>query len=145
MKVPYFGEAVKSFFNKPITEKYPQEKVELPEKFRGKIKFNEQNCVGCGMCIRVCSPGAITKSVENVSDGQKITMHFDLSSCTFCSMCADFCPRKTIELTEEYSMVTTDRKSLYVEGSFIKKIIPKPNVKNDSSTNQPKPGKAADS
>lgn len=129
MKVPYMKEAFKNLFKPPVTEKYPFVKIQTPEHFRGKIKYNPDTCLGCGMCIRVCSPGAITKTVENVEGGQKITMHFNLGSCTFCQMCADFCPKKSIELTQEYSMVTTNKDDLFVEGSFIKKLPPRPPVK----------------
>lgn len=129
MKIPYIKDAFKNLFKPPVTEKYPFVKIQTPEHFRGKIKYNPDTCLGCGMCIRVCSPGAITKTVENVEGGQKITMHFNLGSCTFCQMCADFCPRKSIELTQEYSMVTTNKENLFVEGSFIKKLPPRPPVK----------------
>ncbi|MFA9397799.1 MAG: 4Fe-4S dicluster domain-containing protein [Clostridiaceae bacterium] len=85
--------------------------------------------MGCGICIRVCSPAAIEKTVEKTEEGQKVTMKFNMGSCTFCQFCADFCPKKAITLSTEYSMVTTDKNSLIFEGSFIKKLPPKPPAK----------------
>lgn len=127
-KVPYIKEAIKSFFQSPVTNKYPYVKPEIPKDFRGKIKFKPELCVGCGMCIRVCSPNAIVKSVKNVDDTQEITLSFDMGSCTFCKMCADFCAKKAIELTEEYSLIGTagNKESLMVSGTFVKKLPPKP-------------------
>lgn len=125
-KVPYIKEAFKSLFKPAITNKYPYVTVEAPENYRGKIVFKADQCVGCGMCIRVCSPASITKAVENVEDGQRITMKFDMGSCTFCGMCADFCGKKAIEFSKEYSMVVTDKDTLTIEGSFCKKLPPKP-------------------
>ena len=73
-----------------------------------------------------CSPGAITKTQKPVEGGQEITMEFDLSSCTFCGMCSDFCPKKTITLTGDSQMVELDKNNFKVSGSFIKKAPPKP-------------------
>ena len=129
---PYIKDALKGFFQIPLTDKYPNEKVDIPQNFRGKISFNSELCVGCGMCMRVCSPQSITKEVKTIEGGQEITMNFDLGSCTFCGMCADFCGKKAIELTEEYSMVSKDKSTLYVSGTFVKKLPPKPPVKPNS-------------
>lgn len=127
MKFPFLGFAIKDLFSKPSTEKYPFVKKEAPEGFRGKIVFHPDRCLACGMCIRVCSPGAITMiKGEKTSEGEKITMEFNLNSCTFCQMCADFCPKKSIELTREYSMIATNKDDLVVSGSFIKKLPQKP-------------------
>lgn len=124
-KVPFFTEAIKNFFKSPVTNKYPAVPVEAPKNYRGKIKFDSALCVGCGMCIRVCSPGAITKTVEKADDGQKITMTFNLGSCTYCGFCADFCGRKAIKLTQDYHLAITDKKELIESGVFIKKLPPK--------------------
>jgi len=128
-KFPYVGEAIKNLFKRPVTKKYPYTKVEAPKNYRGKIKFNESLCVGCGLCMKVCPAVAIAKKVENMEEGQKITLSFSLSSCTFCKFCADHCPKKAIELTEEYSMVSTDKEMLMVEGSFMKRLPVKLNDK----------------
>lgn len=127
--LPYIKEALKSLFGSTVTNRYPYAGADVPKGYRGKIKFHEDLCVGCGMCIKVCSPGAITKLVKNKEDAQEITMRFDLGSCTFCGMCSDFCGKKAIELTRDYAMVTTDKKELIVEGKFLKKLPPKPPAK----------------
>lgn len=131
MGFPFLGFAIKDLFSKPSTERYPFVKKEAPEGYRGKIVFHPDRCIACGMCIRVCSPGAITMiRGEKTSEGEKITMEFHLNSCTFCQMCADFCPRKSIELTREYSMVATNKDDLVVTGSFIKKVPQRPAQNN---------------
>jgi len=133
-KFPFAGEALKSLFKAPLTEKYPLTPKESPEKYRGKIKFDANACIGCGLCIRVCSPNAITKLVDTVEEGQNITMKFDLGSCTFCGYCADFCHQNAIELTQEYSMVVTDKNDMIVSGSFIKKLPQKKPVPQKKAT-----------
>lgn len=128
MRFPFIKEAVSSLFKKPSTELYPFVKKEAPSGYRGKIVFHADKCIGCGMCIRVCAPSAITKETEKLEDGEKITMKFFMGQCTFCKMCADFCPKGAIELTNEYSMVTRNKYTLTVDGSFIKKLPAKPQV-----------------
>lgn len=130
MKFPYIKEAISSLFEKPSTERYPFVKKEAPFGYRGKLLYHVDKCIGCGICIRVCAGGAITKTSEKTDEGEKITMEFNMGSCTFCQMCVDFCPRHAIELTNEYSMVTDDKETLKVGGSFIKKIPPRPAPKS---------------
>lgn len=128
MKFPYLKEAVKSLFSKPSTENFPKEVKEAPEGYRGKIAFYPEKCVNCGMCIRVCAPGAITRTIEKVEEGDKITFQFYMGQCTFCQLCQDFCARKAIELTKEYIMIAENEEDLMVRGTFIKKAPPKPPV-----------------
>jgi NADH-quinone oxidoreductase subunit I len=126
MKFPFIKEAVTQVFSKPSTEKYPLVKKEAPVGYRGKIAYHADKCVNCGMCMKVCAPGAITRTIEKAEEGDQITFEFYMGSCTFCQMCADFCPRKAIELTGEYSMVAQNEEDLKVRGTFIKKAPPKP-------------------
>lgn len=129
MKFPYIKEAVESIFKNPVTEKYPFNKIELPEGFRGKIEFDETKCTGCGICIKVCAASAITKTVETTGEGRKVVMEFDMGSCTFCSFCSDFCPKSAISLSKEYSMIKTeDENNMIVQGSFINVLPPKPQI-----------------
>lgn len=127
MRFPFLGYALKDLLKKPSTEMYPAVKKESPKGYRGKIVFHSDRCVACGMCIRVCCPGAITMTKDKKDSGEElVTMEFDLSCCTFCQMCSDFCPRKAIELTTEYSMVVTQKSDLKVSGSFVKSTPAKP-------------------
>lgn len=121
MRFPFIREALTSLFKRPSTERFPMVIKEAPEDYRGKIAYFPEKCINCGMCIRVCAPAAITKTVEKVEKGEKITYEFYMGSCTFCQMCADFCPRNAIELTREYIMLGQDKEDFMVRGTFIKK------------------------
>ncbi|MGL4571217.1 MAG: 4Fe-4S binding protein [Clostridium sp.] len=123
-KVPFLKEAMKNLFRKPVTET----SYEVKEGYRGKIVFDSDKCIGCGLCTRVCAPCAIEKEVLKIdSETQKITLTFDLTSCTFCGMCSDFCTKKAITLSRDYNMIVGDGEGFIVSGSF-NKTLPKKKV-----------------
>lgn len=123
MKFPFLKEALSNLFSKPSTVEFPKVNVDAKPGYRGRIAYDAEKCVNCGMCIKVCSPGAITRTFEDVEGGEKITYEFDLTSCTFCGMCQDFCVEKAIQLTTDYHMVATDAKDLITTGSRIKQKV----------------------
>ncbi|MBR2180605.1 MAG: 4Fe-4S dicluster domain-containing protein, partial [Oscillospiraceae bacterium] len=103
---PFLKEAVCNLFSKPSTVNFPKVAVEAAPKYRGRIAYDAEKCVNCGMCIKVCSPGAITRTSEDVPEGEKITYEFDLTSCTFCGMCQDFCTTNAENSTERDYFLT---------------------------------------
>ena len=105
--LPYLGKAFTNLFRKPSTEKFPAgDAPQAAEHYRGRISYNPDVCVNCGMCMRVCAPQCMHRDIETLENGdQKITFTFDMTSCTFCGMCADFCSRHSITLTDDYMMV----------------------------------------
>ena len=120
-RFPYVREALSQVFSTPSTERYPMVKKEAAPGYRGRIKFHPDRCINCGLCLKVCSPGAIVRTVEKTEEGDRVTMEFHMDSCTFCQMCADFCSKNSIELTNDYEMVASDPADLIERGSFIKK------------------------
>lgn len=125
MIFPFLKEASKNLFSKPSTVLFPKVNVDAKPNYRGRISYDAQKCVACGMCIKVCSPAAIEKTVEEVENGQNITYTFNLTSCTFCGTCADFCAKKAITMTQDYHMVAENADELIVSGTFFKENKPK--------------------
>lgn len=127
MDFPFVKEAISQLFSKSSCDMYPVVPKEAMPNYRGRIVYHSDRCIGCGMCERVCSGNAITRTIEHIDDetGDKVTLTFNLGSCTFCATCADFCHEKAIELTGDYHMVATKEEDLLVTGSFIKKPIKK--------------------
>lgn len=122
MDFPFIKEALGQLFSKSSCAMYPAVPSEAAEGYRGRIAYHADKCIACGMCERVCSGNAITRTVEHLEDGQgdRITLSFNLGSCTFCATCADFCTQNAIEFTKDYHMVATKEEDLIVSGSFIK-------------------------
>lgn len=129
MNFPFAKEAISKLFSKPSCAMYPVVPSEAAENYRGRIAYHPDKCIGCGMCERVCSGGAITRVIEPLEGGDsKVTLTFNLGSCTFCATCADFCNNHAIEFTKDYHMVATKEEDLLVTGSFIKKAPVKKTV-----------------
>ncbi len=128
MSLPYFEEALAKLFSKPSTGAFPKLVPPAAPGYRGRIVYHADKCIGCGLCIRVCAPQAITKSsLINENGDEEVTMEFHMGSCTFCNTCADFCSKKAIELSEDYMLVVTDEDELKVRGTYIKeKPAPRP-------------------
>ena len=120
MKFPFLKEALSNVVSKPSTVLFPAVNVDAKPDYRGRIAYDAEKCVNCGNCIKVCSPGAITRTYEDVEGGQKITYEFDLTSCTFCGMCQDFCEEKAIHLTTDYHMVAENARDLVTRGTRFK-------------------------
>ena len=117
MIFPYLKEAVANLFSKPADIPFPQAEDRGFPGYRGRIAYDADKCVNCGMCVKVCSPGAITRIYEEVEGGKRVTYEFDLTSCTFCAMCQDFCDDGAISLTQDYHMVARDARELCTRGT----------------------------
>lgn len=56
-----YAVTLKQFVTKPSTLKYPEERWQMSERFRGYPKLvqderGEEKCVACGLCAVVCPP-----------------------------------------------------------------------------------------
>jgi formate hydrogenlyase subunit 6/NADH:ubiquinone oxidoreductase subunit I len=102
-------ETVRHVLKKPATVRYPYVKVEMPAKFRGKIKFDSEKCIGCKACVRDCPADAI--HIDKVGD-KRFDCRFDLDKCIYCAQCVDSCPKKALSVTTEFELAQLDRHKL---------------------------------
>ena len=58
----FAGRVIKNLFQKPATTQYPFEPVEYPERMRGHIRIEIENCITCGLCMRSCPSQARPES-----------------------------------------------------------------------------------
>jgi NADH-quinone oxidoreductase subunit I len=94
---------------------YPQEKLPLPERYRGFpfLLYDEDpanpRCVACGMCARVCPPQCIwIKRAVDPETGKRLRkpaeFHIDIGICMSCGFCAEFCPFDAIKMDNDYEI-----------------------------------------
>lgn len=133
MPTPMILELMKQLFRKPATNIFPLkyapksvtkllEKVSsgeakisppvpVPPKFRGKIRYDKEKCIGCKLCLNICP----SKSIEFIEENKKIRIY--VSRCTFCSQCNEVCPVNALSMSEDFLLADYDKfsKDLIVE------------------------------
>ena len=59
-----------------------------------QVKWREEDCIQCGVCVKACRSGAITH------EGDKIVV--DESKCNFCGRCVKACPTEAWDTVHGY-------------------------------------------
>ena len=86
--------AFKNLFSKPATCNYPAEPAVYPERSRGHVEINIDDC---GMCMRKCPSGAIKV------DRNKKEWSIERMGCVQCENCVVSCPKKCLEMVPGYT------------------------------------------
>ena len=113
-KLRELGEAIKVLLVEgPYTSKFPKEMTVPPDEFRGKPKFDDDVCIGCGACSEVCPARAI-EMVDDLENGKRtLKLRYDI--CIFCGQCHQYCTTKDgIDYTTEYDLAAFDRSEMNV-------------------------------
>ncbi len=108
------SDVVRSFFKKPITRRYPFERKEAPENFRGKLVWDLTKCTGCQLCIKDCPANAIELLVIDRA-AKRFVMRFNTDRCTFCGQCVVNCRMNCLELSDkEWELAALTREPFTV-------------------------------
>lgn len=110
-----FATTFKHMFKKPITVNYPDEKVPVFPKYRGKqVLMRDENglekCVACGLCSVACPADAIyLEPAENdgsVQAGPRYASVYQIhkTRCIFCGFCEEACPVGAIFMGKDYEL-----------------------------------------
>jgi len=102
-----------------LTIQYPEEKRQLPERFRyipmliWDSETNEDRCTACGICAKVCPPQCIWIVRDSDAAGKPVTrpaeFYIDTAVCMSCSFCTEFCPFDAIKMNHDYELAVFDR------------------------------------
>ncbi|HDD68746.1 MAG TPA: NADH-quinone oxidoreductase subunit I [Candidatus Korarchaeota archaeon] len=95
---------IKYLFIPRMTVKYPEEIMELPEGYRGMIKYKKELCISCSLCAQICPANAmkmyLDESELKKEGGQakpKRRPGINYTRCIFCGFCVDICPTGALE------------------------------------------------
>lgn len=96
-------QAILAALGPAYTTRFPAEPFEPQSAFRGRPRFNAEECIGCGACAQVCPP----KCIEVIDDldatppVRRLVQHLD--SCIVCGQCERYCPtQKGIRMSREW-------------------------------------------
>lgn len=95
--------AVKSLFSRPYTTPFPAGTYEPIPEFRGRPRFREADCIGCGACAEVCPSKCIEVTDDTAARPavRRLVQHLD--QCICCGQCERYCPTEAgIRMTNEY-------------------------------------------
>jgi formate hydrogenlyase subunit 6/NADH:ubiquinone oxidoreductase subunit I len=84
------GDIWTSFFRKPVTQRYPFERLEAPEHFRGKLVWTPGKCNGCCLCAKDCPSNAL-ELITIDKKAKQFVMRYYADRCTYCAQCVQNC------------------------------------------------------
>ena len=116
-----FATTLKYLFKKPVTINYPEQKMPMFPKYRGKqVLMRDENglekCVACGLCAVACPADAIyLEAAENdgsVQAGPRYASIYQIhkTRCIFCGYCEEACPVGAIFMGKDYELAVYSKK-----------------------------------
>jgi formate hydrogenlyase subunit 6/NADH:ubiquinone oxidoreductase subunit I len=105
------GQILSSVWQKAATVNYPFAKFEIANRFRGKINFTPEKCIGCKLCMRDCPANAI--NIIKTGD-KKFKAEILLDHCIYCGQCVDVCAKQALSITREFELARLSRKDLII-------------------------------
>jgi NADH-quinone oxidoreductase subunit I len=105
------------------TLKYPFEKPEIEERFRGapyvyqylgESDEKDQACIACGICVKSCPVNCISVARNKEKDALiKIAeWSIDLTKCMFCGLCTEVCPTNALKMSHDYENAEYSKDNL---------------------------------
>src|SRR3970040_39071 len=116
-----FALTFRHLFRKPITVNYPDQKVPMFPKYRGKqVLMRDENglekCGACGLCAVACPSASISReAAENdgsVAAGPRYAGVYQIhkTRCIFCGYCEEACPVSAIFMGKDYELAVYSKK-----------------------------------
>ena len=103
----------KYFLQKPITVQYPDERLPIPDRYRGIHYLEQEKCIDCLACARACPIDCIEMdAIRHGKELEWISFTLDYQKCMFCELCVYPCPKDCIHMGTEFALVAYDRSEL---------------------------------
>ena len=116
------GTVFKHLWRPKVTVEYPEERREMPARWRGRIVLTQdpdgsERCVACYLCAAACPVDCIALQATEDEHGRRYPEFFriNFSRCIFCGLCEEACPTYAIQLTPDFEMGDYAREDLVYE------------------------------
>jgi len=106
---------------RPITIQYPEERKELPPRYRGLhiLPADDEGkirCVACKLCEVACPTQAISIVAEAADEYAEERLpkvyNIDFMRCVFCGFCVEACPCDALRMGMSYELAAYNRAGL---------------------------------
>ena len=102
---------------KNVTTNYPDEPINMPDRFRGIQKFHPEKCIVCNQCANICPTDCISLTGKPHPDPEKKgkvidTYDINFEICILCDFCTEVCPTEAIVMTNNFELATFSRDDL---------------------------------
>lgn len=120
------GITLKHFFEKKITQQYPEERPVLPDRFKGSLTLKVPKCIACGLCSNACPNHVIkVESEKDENNKKKLTGYkVMLERCLFCGFCVEACPTKALLWTKDFELTKFYRNDVNLD--LFNSYVPSP-------------------
>ena len=92
------NDVLASLFKKPVTQLYPFEKTDPPERLRGRLFFDPSACTGCNLCVKDCPASAI-ELVTLDRAAKRFVLKYHMDRCVYCGQCVVNCRFKCMGMS----------------------------------------------
>jgi NADH-quinone oxidoreductase subunit I len=134
------GITLKHFFQKEITEQYPDVMPELAPRFRGCLRFQFEKCIACGICVNNCPNDVLSFETEKSDKSKKkklLSYSIDFQYCMFCNLCVEGCPTNCLYFDHDFELSSFERED-------IKMIYLRPEGLDEAEDSQAEPEEQED-
>lgn len=97
---------------KKITTQYPEQRPDLPPRFRGCLEYDMDKCIACNACVKAC-PNEVLELVSGKgADGKRKPTRFtiDLQYCMFCDFCVEACTKHALSFSPNFELACFARE-----------------------------------
>ena len=106
----------KYLMQKPITVQYPDERLPIPDRYRGIHYLEQEKCINCLACARACPIDCIEMdAIRHGKELEWVLFTVDYQKCMFCELCVYPCPKDCIHMGVDYAFTVFDRSELVLD------------------------------